>query len=179
MLETFRFAMRGLKQWTSRQFQVAFIVAILVGLLIGVATVLIPNPWFARDIEPVWWNYPVWLLTALATGMLVATYIRPVQSQPEAQDTEASYNAQDRHPGGKDRHSRMGVVGGILSWFAVGCPVCNKLALIAFGYSGAITYFAPIQPFLALAALLLTFGALMWRLKGQVVCKVPVPATIA
>lgn len=174
MLETFRFAVRGLKQWTRRQFQVAFIAAILVGLLIGIATVLIPNPWFARDIEPVWWNYPVWILTALATGMLFATYIRPTRAQPEVPATDA----QAQNAGSKDRHSRMGVVGGVLSWFAVGCPVCNKLALIAFGYSGAITYFAPIQPFLAVAALLLTFGALVWRLKGQVVCKVPLPATV-
>ena len=176
MVETFRFALRGLQQWTSRQFQVTFLVAILVGLLIGVATVLIPNPWFARDIEPVWWNYPVWLLTAVATGMLFATYIRP---QPKTQDTAAVYTAQEGNTDAKDRHSRMGVVGGILSWFAVGCPVCNKLALLAFGYSGAITYFTPIQPFLAVAALLLTFGALVWRLKGQVVCKVPVPAAVA
>ena len=48
------------------------------------------------------------------------------------------------------------MVGGVMAWFAVGCPVCNKIALVAFGYSGAITYFAPIQPFLALGAMVLT-----------------------
>ena len=42
-----------------------------------------------------------------------------------------------------------------LAWFAVGCPVCNKLALLALGYSGAITWFTPVQPFLALGALIL------------------------
>lgn len=66
------------------------------------------------------------------------------------------------------------MAGAFLSWFAVGCPVCNKLALIAFGYSGAITYFAPVQPILGVAALLLAGIALVWRLKGQIVCSIPV-----
>ena len=71
----------------------------------------------------------------------------------------------------------MGIAGSMLAWFAVGCPVCNKLALLALGYSGAITWFAPVQPFLALAAMVLTGAALVWRLRGQVAC--PVPATQA
>ena len=64
------------------------------------------------------------------------------------------------------------MAGGILAWFAVGCPVCNKLALLALGYSGAITWFTPVQPFLALGALILTGVALVWRLRGQVACPV-------
>src|SRR5699024_12225437 len=36
-----------------------------------------------------------------------------------------------------------------------------------------ITYFAPIQPILGIAALVLTSIALIWRLKGQVVCSIP------
>ena len=65
------------------------------------------------------------------------------------------------------------MAGGILTWFAVGCPVCNKLALLALGYSGAITWFAPVQPYLAAIALLTTAAALVVRLRGQVLCLVP------
>lgn len=176
MRDTFRFALLGLKQWGRRRIQAAFVAAVVVGLLIGIATVLIPNPWFARDIEPVWWNYPVWIVTAGMTGMLIATYVRPIQATPASSEVaEAPTGGTAR----KDSHGRLGMVGGLLSWFAVGCPVCNKLALIAFGYSGAITYFAPIQPVLAIAALVLTFGALIWRLKGQVVCNVAIPAPVS
>ena len=64
------------------------------------------------------------------------------------------------------------MIGTVLAWFAVGCPVCNKIALIALGYSGAITYFTPLQPILAVGALVLTGVALTWRLKGQVACAV-------
>ncbi len=34
--------------------------------------------------------------------------------------------------------------GGLLWVFAIGCPICNKLAVIALGVSGALAYFAPI-----------------------------------
>lgn len=165
MLKIVGYARQALAQWRLRQILVAALATVAVGLLIGVATVLIPNPFFARDIPPVWWNYPVWVITSMVSGMLVATYIQPLSAA--AADTV--------DPTG--RHGKLGMVGGFLSWFAVGCPVCNKLALIAFGYSGAITYFAPIQPFLGIAALLLTSVALLWRLKGQVLCSVaPTPA---
>lgn len=73
----------------------------------------------------------------------------------------------------------MGLVGGVLAWFAVGCPVCNKIALIALGYSGAITWFAPVQPFLAGAAVILCAVALVIRLKGQVLCTLPQPRAAA
>src|SRR5690625_5279944 len=179
MMETFRFALLGLRQWGRRQYQVALLAAVVVGLLIGIATVLIPNPWFARDIEPVWWNYPVWIVTAAITGMLFATYVKLDPSKVEPVEVPAnqqsSTQTEEKTSEQKDSYGKMGMVGGMLSWFAVGCPVCDKLALLAFGYSGAITYFTPIQPFLAIAALLLTTGALVWRLKGQVVCSVPLP----
>ena len=153
---------RGLRTWTPRQYLVAAAVTIGFGLLVGIATVLIPNSWFARDIDTVWWNYPVWVLTSIGAGMLTATYVRPTKATPDL-PTEGTED---------QRTTRMGIVGGLLAWFAVGCPVCNKIALIALGYSGAITWFAPIQPLLAIGAMLLTGLALVWRLRGLVACSV-------
>jgi hypothetical protein len=51
--------------------------------------------------------------------------------------------------------------------------VCNKLVLIALGASGAMTWFAPVQPFLAVASVVLMAAALRIRLKNQVSCSVP------
>lgn len=153
--------------WSRRQVGVAVLAALVVAVVIGVATVLIPNPVFGRDIPPVWWNYPVWLVTSALSGMLLATYVRA----PGAGGGVAGGPGELEVVEG--RSSRFGMAGGVLAWFAVGCPVCNKLALIAFGYSGALTWFAPMQPFLAVAALVLTAVALVWRLRGQVACPVP------
>lgn len=164
-------ARQALRMWTGRQVIVAAATAVGFALLVGVVTVLIPNPWFARDIDTVWWNYPVWILTAIGAGMLTATYVRT--PGPAGSDAATVPGASDDSDSPEARRSaRMGIAGGVLSWFAVGCPVCNKLALLALGYSGAITWFAPVQPFLALAAMVLTGVALVWRLRGQVACPV-------
>lgn len=157
---TLTLAGRALRAWSARQVLVAAVASLGFALTIGVATVLIPNPVFGRDIPPMAWNYPVWLLASVVTGMLVATYVRPSSTNDDAAEV-----------GGR-RESRMGLAGGLLTWFAVGCPVCNKIALLALGYSGAITWFSPVQPFLALGAILLSSTALIWRLRGQIACTV-------
>lgn len=126
---------------------------------------------FGREIPVLAWNYPVWILTSLLAGMLAATYVRPGAmgaSGPVVPDDEPTGTPENDGV----KQGRLGIAGAVLAWFAVGCPVCNKLALLALGYSGAITWFAPIQPFLAAGSLLLTGGALFFRLRGQVYCPV-------
>src|SRR5690242_20649777 len=108
-------------------------------VLIGVPTALIPNPWFMRMLpaRPLDWVFLA--LTALLVAALGATYALPATC-----------------PLGEGKLT----AGGILSFLAIGCPICNKVALLALGASGALTYFAPIQPFLGVAAL----GCLGWAL---------------
>ena len=146
--------------WTPRQVIAAAGFSLLFAILIGIPTVIIPNPVFGREIAVLAWNYPVWIGTSVLAGMLAATYVRPSKDAPKT--------ASDDVEGTKQ--GRFGIFGTVLAWFAVGCPVCNKLALLALGYSGALTWFAPFQPVLAAAAILLTGGALIFRLRGQVFC---------
>lgn len=157
----------ALRSWTRRQVVAAALFSVAFAVLIGVPTVLIPNPVFGREIPVVAWNYPVWIATSVLAGMLAATYVRTRQAAPaEPADADAEAPV--------DAPSRLAVAGGVLAWFAVGCPVCNKIALLALGYSGALTWFAPMQPYLAAVALLMTAGALVFRLRGQVFCPTPV-----
>ena len=163
--ESFRLTRQGLRTWGRRHILVAAVATVLVGLLIGVATVLVPNQFFARDIATVWWNYPVWILTSVLAGMVAATFVQP-EGVASDQPATGLDDRQDK------RSTRFGLVGTVLAWFAVGCPVCNKIALLALGYSGAITWFAPVQPFLALGSVVLLAYALVVRLKGQAACPV-------
>ncbi|QGU01521.1 hypothetical protein CKALI_03190 [Corynebacterium kalinowskii] len=149
-------ATQALRMWGPREWATTVLASVGTAVLIGLPTVLIPNSWFHRDVPPTWWSYPVWILTAIASGMLVATYLKA----PETQTKEDS--------------STLGFLGTFLTWFAVGCPVCNKIALVLLGYSGALTYFAPVQPLLGIGALLLLSIALIARLKGQIACPVKV-----
>ena len=183
-----RVAVQALRAWTPRQHVAAAVFALALALLVGIPTVLIPNPVFSRQIPVLAWNYPVWVLTSVLAGMLAATYVRPsaVRSSGRADVKDATGNLDGATTSGTtgpdgagDRPGTFGMVGGVLAWFAVGCPVCNKLALLALGYSGAITWFAPFQPVLAVLALVTTGGALVVRLNGQVSCALPSPLAAA
>ena len=156
--ESLGLAVHALRTWRAEQVTTAVVASVAVAVVVGMATALIPNPIFGREIPPVAWNYPVWIVTSVLTGILIATYVRTVGVV--ADETER-------------RSARLGGIGGVLAWFAVGCPVCNKIALVALGYSGALTWFAPVQPVLAGAALLLSSLAVVWRLRGQVACSTP------
>jgi hypothetical protein len=63
----------------------------------------------------------------------------------------------------------------LLTYFAVGCPVCNKLVLLALGSAGAMTLFEPFQPVLQVTAVVLLVWALRGRLRGEVACPAPTP----
>ncbi len=153
-------AARALRAWGPRQIVVAVIASVAVAVVVGMVTVLIPNTLFTREIAPVAWNQPVWLVTSALTGILIATYVRPAGAAPDGDDAAAR------------RGASRGAAGGALALFAVGCPVCNKLAVLALGYTGAMTWFAPLQPLLAVAALALSGVAVVARLRGQVACPV-------
>jgi hypothetical protein len=121
-------------------------------LVIGLPTAVVPNPVFGRAIEVTAWSYPALVVTALLGGLLAATYVR----------TGAP----------ADTTAKVGGVGGFLAYLAVGCPVCNKLVLLALGTSGAMQWFAPVQPYLAAAGVVLLAWALHVRLRGEVACPV-------
>lgn len=180
-MKTLRLAWQGLGTWPGRTWAWALVASAGTAVLIGVPTVMIPNNIFGRDIPVVWWNYPVWILTSLLAGMLIATYIRTGPSKKAAQASAAEAVSADDGTDSDDdltdptsqKQGKLAIGGSLLGWFAVGCPVCNKFALLALGYSGAITWFAPIQPFLGLAGLGLTAAALLLRLRGLVSCPLP------
>ena len=60
----------------TRRVVVGVMAAVIVGLLIGIPTGIIETPWYTRMTPVLWWNYPVWALSAILTGMLAATYVR-------------------------------------------------------------------------------------------------------
>jgi hypothetical protein len=151
--------LEALNRWTRARWSVAAVMAVVTALAIGLPTDVIPNPVFGRQGTPVEpWAVPVLVITALLSGLLVATYVRDGDTG-EVDDAA-----------GLDRPSRFGGVGGLLSFFAVGCPICNKVVVIALGTSGALTWFAPVQPYLGLVALGLLAWALRTRLRGEVAC---------
>ena len=63
--------------------------------------------------------------------------------------------------------------GTVLATFAVGCPVCNKLVVGVLGASGALAYWAPIQPLIGILSVALLATGLLLRLRSDVSCALP------
>lgn len=152
----------AMSQWSPRRWYAAVLSGLGIGFLIALPTAVIPNPIFGRAIETTWWSYPTVIASAILGGLLVATYVRESVSDAEIEVKST------------DTSLRLGTLGGFITFFAVGCPVCNKLVLIALGTSGAISWFAPIQPFLAVISLLFMLWALNVRLINQDSCSLTV-----
>ena len=150
----------NVRAWGARRWGTAVLGTVAVALLTGLPTVMVPNPVFTRMVPVTGWNRPVWLVTAVLAGLLVATYVG--QREP-VEDTDDRLDAPTRHGG----------AAGLLGYLAIGCPVCNKLVVLALGTSGATSWFAPVQPLLAAASIGLLAWALRARLRTAATCPVP------
>lgn len=155
----------AMRSWGRRRWLAAVGAMVATTVAVAVPTDLIDTPVFSREVPPTWWSWPALLVSAVLTGLLVATYVR---EHPEADHSNGLTDV-----GADSSGQRWGGVGGVLTFFAVGCPVCNKLVLLALGTSGALTWFEPVQPVLSVAAVLVLGWALHRRLGGQLSCPVP------
>lgn len=152
-----RRAVKALAGWSPNRWAIAGGGALSTALLVGLPTDVLPNPLFSRSVPVQWWNYPTLAVTAALAGVVLATYIREPAS------------------GHAPTTGRL-TVGGVLSFFAVGCPVCNKLVLLLLGTSGALTYWAALQPLIAVASVVLLAEVALRRLAAMDACPSPVSA---
>jgi hypothetical protein len=131
----------------------------------GLVAAIIPNPVFGRQIPPEPFAIAVWLVSAPLIGLIGATYSAP--ATPAASPGPAQPWVMEAAAGGTARAdgTTLGTVAGLGTFLAIGCPVCNKIALVLLGTSGALTIFAPLQPVIGAASLALLAGTLAWRFR--------------
>jgi hypothetical protein len=136
------------------------LAAIGTAILIGIPSDVIPNPWFGREIAVDGFDVFVLVALSLLTGALAATYAGTSGLTGSAE--------------------RAGVGSGIVGFFAVSCPVCNKLVVALIGTSGASGWFASIQPVMGVAAIALAGAALAVRVRAirRRACAVPQAARV-
>ncbi len=110
----------------SRQITVGVLAGLSYLLFVAIPTALIPNPVFGREIPPTWWSWPSLIVTSLLVAALTASYIKP----RDAVAAEKADLAARQAAGGDtadEAPSKKGIIGAALTYFAVGCPVCNKI----------------------------------------------------
>lgn len=129
------------------RFAAAFVLgAIGTALLIGIPTDVIPNGLFGRMTPVRAYDVPVLVAVSALSGLLVASHLGVGGGACPTR-----------------RSGTTGTAGAVVGWLAIGCPVCNKLVVLAIGSSGALSWFAPAQPWLAAVSVLLLVAALAWR----------------
>lgn len=112
-LDALRQGLGSMRSWPARRWAVAALAALATALVTGIPTGIVKTGFYTRMTPVTWWDYPFWALTAVLVGLTAATYVRV-------------------GPGGvtegPDRTKRtLGAT--LLSVFAVGCPICNKLVV--------------------------------------------------
>lgn len=130
----------------------------------GLVAAIIPNPVFGRQIPVEPFAIAVWLIAAPFMGLLGATYtapgpIAPAESAPFVLGPNTAAAGRDG--------TTFGAMASLGAFLAIGCPVCNKIALVVLGTSGAMTIFAPLQPVIGAVSLILLAGTVAWRLRSR------------
>lgn len=134
----------ALTQLSPRTWLRAGFYACIAAVAIAIPADLIDNRLFGRPVPPRTIDYVVLTITAALIGLVLA--IRPDQSEvTETQEKRAMFS-------------------GVLSFLAVGCPVCNQAVVALVGTSGALSWWAPAQPVVGLLAIGLLAFTLRQRL---------------
>jgi hypothetical protein len=157
--------------WIDARFRVHVLLwAVLSALAYGLVAAIIPNPVFGREIPPTSFAVVVWIVSAPLMGIIGATYSSPwaAASTPLVilgTDGAGRAGRATTAPVDDERATWLGGVASFGTFLAIGCPLCNKLALLLLGTSGALSIWAPIQPVLGAASLVLLAATAVWRLR--------------
>jgi len=123
---------------------VAALGATAAFLALGIPTAMIDNPFFIRMIPVRTEDYVMWVVSSILLGLVLGTFaISSVKGN-----------------GGKALSS------GVLTYLAVGCPICNKLVILFLGISGALVYFEPVQIYLGVGSVILLGWTLLLRARS-------------
>lgn len=133
---------------------IAVLAAVVTFLVIGLPTDIVPNPLFGREVPVRPWEPWVLLATSVLTGLWFGL-----------QRTRRIVAADGTVAGEDSSVPPLSAAG--LALFAVACPVCNKIVLVALGTSGALGIWEPLQPWLAMISLAALVGAVAYAARRR------------
>lgn len=120
-------------------------VSLFLFFLFGITTALLKTKYYMRMISNTALDYFFLISSSILLGIYVGVHYYKKNNINKCNTITAT--------------------GGIGSFFAFACPVCNKLLIFLFGATALMTYFEPYRPVLGFASISLLVGAIYWRLK--------------
>jgi len=109
--------------------------SILLFIIFGIVTVLIPNRYFIRMTSVTALDYAFLLLTSVLTGFYISLHSFQKKHNDLACDAAAA----------------GGWLGGFLGF---GCPICNKILVLVLGVAGVLTFIEPYRPLIGLTGVI-------------------------
>lgn len=121
------------------------VATLMSALMQAIPTAVIPNPVFVRMTPVRVQDYVFLAASSALIGLVFSTFGVP----------KAAVSCQSRAVGG-----------GLLSTLAIGCPICNHVVVALIGITGALTYWAPLQPVVGAAAIVILVWTLHKRMQA-------------
>ena len=120
-------------------------------LATGIPTGIVATSFYTRMTPVTWWDDFYWSLSTLLIALIAFVYLW-----------------RRRLPSSTDGYRTTGA--GVLATLAIGCPICNKIVVALIGVSGALTYWAPLQPVIGAVAVGLLAATLGLQFRGRAAC---------
>lgn len=121
------------------------VATLISAVLQAIPTAVISNPVFVRMTPVRAQDYLFLAASSALIGLIFSTFgVR-----------KAAVSCQSRAVGG-----------GVLSTLAIGCPICNHVVVALIGISGALTYWAPLQPVVGATAIVILIWTLLKRMQA-------------
>ena len=133
------------KQKKAKYIMIGVLSSMGLFFLLGIPTSVIPNSFFIRMIPVKFLDYFFLIFSSVLLGSYIGVHYYK-KNQVKKCDI-------------------ITTTGGIGSFLAFGCPICNKLLVVLFGATALMTYFEPYRPVLGFVSTGLLGGALYWRIK--------------
>lgn len=121
--------------------------SILLFLIFGIPTDLVPNSYYTRMLPA----SPLDYVFLGATSVMLGGYI--------------GLHFYRKSGGARGDFAAIG--GGVTGLFAFGCPVCNALLVSLVGTGALLTYYEPVRPVVGVLAIGMLGAALYLKLKDR------------
>ncbi|MBI4447939.1 hypothetical protein HY643_03085 [Candidatus Woesearchaeota archaeon] len=121
--------------------------SIIIFLVFGIITSLIPTNFFARMTPPTSLDYTFLILTSILLGTYISLY-KYQKKYSTKTCTVAAYS------------------GGASGFLGFGCAVCNKILILLLGVTGVLAYVEPYKPIFGLVGVTLLSYAVYIKSKN-------------
>jgi len=130
-----------------KSIMIGVLLSIVLFFLFGIPTALISNPWFIRMLDKNIYDY----FFLISSSILLGAYFSIYYYKKNLNKKCIGYCYS----------------GGIGSFFAFGCPICNKLLVFLFGATALLNYFEPYRKFLGFLSIGVIILSLWYLIKNR------------